>query len=88
MSHETKAAISWWVEIIWKVGTPLALLALFWLKGTFATHGEVQAVADRVGKIETALSVMAEQNKVNHRQDETLRDHEIRIRTLERPSRP
>lgn len=87
MSHETKAAISWWVEIIWKVGTPVALIALFWLKGTFATHGEVQAVADRVGRIETALSVMAEQNKVNNRQDETIRDHESRIRIVEQKIR-
>lgn len=83
MSSETKASISWWVDLVFKFGTPIGLLAIFMLKSSFATHEEVSHVAERVGHVETALKVMVEQNRVNDRQDEALRDHEARIRAQE-----
>ena len=87
MSNDTKAALSYWVDLTFKIGTPIGLVALFFLKGTFATHDEVATVADRVGRIETAMQVMVVQNQVNNRQDEQLRDHEGRIRTVEQRPR-
>ena len=87
MSNETKASLSWWIDLVFKVGTPLGLAALFYLKSSFATHDEVANVADRVGKVETALRVMVEQNRVNDRQDESICDHEQRLRSLERAPR-
>ena len=83
MSNDAKATLNFWIDIIFKLGTPVGLVALFFLKGTFATHDEVAIVADRVGRIETAMQVMVVQNQVNTRQDEQLRDHEGRIRLIE-----
>lgn len=38
----------------------------------------------RLGSVETALAVIAEQNKANSRQDDLLRDLEMRVRATER----
>lgn len=83
MSHETKESIRYWIDLLWKVGTPLGLFALFYLKSSFATHDEVANVGRRVADVESAIRVMVEQNKVNDRQDEQLRDHEGRLRVVE-----
>lgn len=87
MSNDTKATLNFWIDLLFKLGTPIGLAALFFLKGTFASHDEVAAVGDRVSRIETAIQVMVVQNKVNDRQDDQLRDHEGRIRAAEQRPR-
>lgn len=72
------------VDIVYKIGTPLALAALFFLKSQFVTKEQYQKDMDRISQIETTLKLMAEQNRVNDRQDAQLVDHEQRIRNLER----
>ena len=75
------------VDILFKAGTPVGLACLFFLKSQFVTKAEfaaAMAVVDvRLNKIDTTLMVMVEQNHVNDRQQEEIRDHEHRIRTLE-----
>jgi hypothetical protein len=74
-------------DLIFKIGTPLGLGCLFFLKSQFVTTEEFKAYMtlrdERINKIEMTLAVMAEQNRTNTRQDEVLSDHEKRIRLLE-----
>ena len=83
MSEETRESLARWADLIFKIGTPLALAALFFLKSSFATRAELQVVSDRISGIEAALAVMIEQNRTNERQDKRLDDHESRLRGLE-----
>jgi hypothetical protein len=87
MTVPQRETLSRWVDLIFKVGTPLGFAALFYLKGTFATHESVAKVADRIANVETALTLIIEQNKTNERQDKRIDDHETRLRALERFNR-
>lgn len=75
------------VDIFFKVGTPVALAALFFLKSQFVTKAEYDAANFKDGKrlqdIEITLRVMAEQYYTNERQDAKITDHEQRLRVLE-----
>lgn len=75
--------LSFWADIVFKVGTPVVLCAMFFLRKSFASHEEVRAVNERVTAIETAIKVMVEQNKVFERHERRLEDHETRLRGLE-----
>lgn len=86
MSEDTKSSLSWWIDTIWKLSVPLALAAAFWLKATFATGEDVRALSDRITKSETAIMLLTEKQKDDVRQDDVLKDHEGRLRTLERSS--
>lgn len=83
MSDKQRENIARWADLVFKIGTPLALAALFFLKSSFATRPELQAVSDRISAIEATLAVMAEQNRTNERQDKRIEDHEIRLRAVE-----
>tara|TARA_R110000868_G_scaffold114363_1_gene306508 strand:+ start:911 stop:1177 length:267 start_codon:yes stop_codon:yes gene_type:complete len=72
------------VDIIYKVGTPCALVALFFLKSQFVTKAEYANELQRLNQVETTLKLMAEQHHVNDRQDVVIHDHEQRIRNLEK----
>jgi len=72
------------VDIVYKIGTPCALAALFFLKSQFVTKAEYANDLQRLAQIETTLKLMAEQNRVNDRQDVVIHDHEQRIRNLEK----
>ena len=75
------------VDIAYKVITPLALAALFFLKSQFVTKDQYEKdrvfQQEQMHQIQTTLKLMAEQNRVNDRQDAQLVDHEQRIRVLE-----
>ena len=83
MSDKQRAALSGWVELLYKIGVPLGLAAIFFLRSSFATKEELESVAVRISAMERALAVMAEQNLTNERQDKRIEDHEARIRALE-----
>lgn len=83
MSDANREAIGRWVDLVFKIGTPLALAALFFLKSSFATKAELEAVSVQVRELQGAIAVMVEQNRTNERQDQKLADHESRIRVLE-----
>lgn len=83
MSDSQRAALNRWIELIYKVGTPLGLAALFFLKTQFATKDDLSLLAARLDRLETAVLVMTEQNKVSERQQRQIDDHEARVRLLE-----
>ena len=70
-------------DIMFKIGTPLGLLLVAWMGSQFATKSEVADLKGKVSEIEKVLAVMVETNRVNERQDQTIADHEDRIRKLE-----
>lgn len=76
------------VDIFFKISTPLALAALFFLKSQFVTKEQYEKdrvfQQEQMHQIQVTLKLMAEQNRVNDRQDTVLADHEQRIRNLER----
>ena len=83
MSERQKENLLLWIDLIFKVGTPLGLLALFFLKSSFATRPELDALSARISALENAIAVMTEQNHTNERQDKRLEDHEQRLRVVE-----
>lgn len=87
MSNDTKNSINWWIDIIWKLSVPLGLAAAFWLKATFATSEDVQVISARLTKSETAILLLTEKQKDDVRQDDLIKDHEVRLRALERAPR-
>lgn len=84
MSEAQRQKVGWWVDLAFKLGTPLALLALFFLKSEFVTRDDFAVLADRLSKSETAILLISKENEINLRQDVRLDDHEQRIRVLER----
>ena len=48
-----------------------------------ASKAEVDALRTDVNEIEKVLAVMVETNRINERQDQTIADHEERLRKLE-----
>ena len=70
-------------DILFKVGTPVALLLVAWMGSKFASKAEVDALRSDVNEIEKVLAVMVETNRINERQDQTIADHEERLRKLE-----
>jgi hypothetical protein len=87
MNEQQRETLSRWTDLVFKVGTPLGFLGLFYLKSTFATHDEVAAVAASVYDMKTTITILVEQNKTNERQDKRIDDFEMRIRALERFNR-
>lgn len=70
-------------DILFKVGTPVALLLVAWMGSKFASKAEVDSLRTDVNKIEKVIAVMVETNRINERQDESIADHEERLRKLE-----
>jgi len=91
MSSEQREQLTWWVDLIFKMGTPLIMVVLaysvMWMRANFASSSDVAIALERIGKVETAILLMAKDNEVNARQDKALFDHETRIRWLEEKNR-
>ncbi len=83
MSDKQREALTKWADLIYKIGVPLGLAALFFLKSSFATKAELEAVASQVRELQSTLAVMVEQNRTNERQDKRIEDHEQRLRLVE-----
>jgi len=91
MSSEQREQLTWWVDLIFKMGTPLIMVVLaysvMWMRSNFASSSDVAIALERIGKVETAILLMAKDNEVNARQDKLVFDHETRIRWLEEKNR-
>jgi hypothetical protein len=83
LSDNARRMTSWYVEMIYKIGVPIALAGLYFFKTSFTTHEDHKAVISRVLRLETAIEIMIEANKTNDRQDARIHDFEQRIRYLE-----
>jgi hypothetical protein len=77
------------IENYWKYITPFAVLFMAYMQTQFVGKTEFQAHAEkifsRVEKIEQILIRMESGAETDKRHDQTLTDHETRIRTLENP---
>jgi hypothetical protein len=79
-SHE---ALRYW-DVVLKVATTLALIAVALLGTRFVTKEEFVAANQRIEKIEQVLIRMEQNAEVDKRHDLILTDHEERIRLLEK----
>lgn len=62
-------------------------VAVMWLNSKYVTREEFDKTQSDVSEMKTTLRIMAEQNKVNERQDLTLHDLEQRLRIVEQKTR-
>jgi hypothetical protein len=71
-------------DLVLKIATTVALLAVALLGTKFVTKEEFVAANTRIEKIEAVLIRMEQNAVTDARHDNLLNDHENRIRTLER----
>lgn len=62
----------------------LLLCAVLWLNSHYVTRVDFDQLNKQVQGLDTTIKLMVEQNRVNDRQDDAIKDHEKRIRDLER----
>lgn len=77
--------IRYW-DVGLKVVTTLALILVAALSTKFVTKEEFTASNQRIEKIEAVLIRMEQNAITDARHDNILSDHEVRIRSLERPN--
>jgi len=71
-------------DLILKIATTIALLAVALLGTKFVTKEEFTAANTRIEKIEAVLIRMEQNAVTDARHDNLLNDHENRIRSLEK----
>jgi hypothetical protein len=71
-------------DLVLKIATTIALLAVALLGTKFVTKEEFTATNARIEKVEAVLIRMEQNAVTDARHDNILNDHENRIRTLER----
>lgn len=57
--------------------------AVLWLNANFVSRAEFEKMSERIGKLDTAIILLIEQQKSDDRQDKRIDDHESRLRVLE-----
>lgn len=81
---ETKTQkINNYVDILFKITTPLGLLLLLFLNSQYVTRPEFDKISKAVNKMSVSIELIVERSKENERQNSSLSDHEGRIRNLE-----
>lgn len=79
------------IETYWKFLPPIALLFMAYMQTQFVSKVEFQnhteKIIGRVEKIEQLLIRMESSVETDKRHDGLIRDHEMRIRTLENSGR-
>lgn len=87
MTQATQQRVTNWIDMVYKLSIPCMVIGSFYLNSTFASKEEVRAMLksqeDRVTKAETAILLLAKDNETNGRQDKSIEDHELRLRSLE-----
>lgn len=83
-SNTIPAFLAKHAEWIYRTLLLLGVVAVLWLNSRYVTRDEFNLVQNDVSEIKVTLRLMAEQNKVNDRQDEILRDIEQRLRVVEK----
>ena len=71
-------------DLVLKIATTIALLAVALLGTKFVTKEEFTAANNRIEKIEAVLIRMEQNAITDARHDNLLNDHEVRIRNLEK----
>jgi hypothetical protein len=81
-------------EWLWRILCTGLLIVNLWAKTNYVSLADYKTDRDaamssqkqsddHLNKLENLISKIQEENKVNDRQDETLKDHEARLRVLE-----
>lgn len=85
-------------DVVWRIFFTILLGLNFFIKTNFVSKADYdadrkaaqekydtdrQAVNTQIYDIKNILTKMTEENKVNERQEDALKDHEVRIRALE-----
>ena len=77
-----------WLEPAYKAITTIGIVGIFvlnlWLQVKFVNKEEFEKYQSRISTIEVAIIKMETKAQTDFRQDETLKDHEIRLRNEER----
>lgn len=73
-----------WVYRIILLG---AVSAGLYLSSHYTTREEFALLQKQVASIQTQIAVMVETNRINDLQDQLLRDHEARLRAVEKAVR-
>jgi hypothetical protein len=71
-------------DLVLKIATTIALLAVALLGTKFVTKEEFTAANSRIEKIEAVLIRMEQNAITDARHDNLLNDHEVRIRNIEK----
>ena len=76
------------VDLAAKLAAPIGVVIMLWLQTQFVTRVEFLKIQERTDarltKIEEVLIRMESASEVDRRHDNTLADHESRLRSLER----
>lgn len=76
------------VDLAAKLAAPVGVVIMLWLQTQFVTRVEFLKIQERTDarltKIEEVLIRMESASEVDRRHDNTLADHESRLRNLER----
>lgn len=70
-------------EWVWRVAAACLLIANLWLGKNFVTRSEYDKMQEAVIALQKLVSNMEIRNEVNVIQNDTLKDHENRLRKLE-----
>ncbi len=82
MSIQPKEANEW-IALIGRVVTPLGIVALIFLQTQFASKTEVKELKSQTQKLETAVTLLVEQQKRMDSYDRKLEVFSDRLRQLE-----
>lgn len=87
MSDKQREAISWWMEVVFKVGTPLSVAlvgaVILWLNANYATRAELRDVSNQVAGLREMLIRLEEGKRTDERHEQALHDLDGRVRALE-----
>ena len=76
-----------WLEPAYKIVTALGIVGIFilnlWLHSKFVSRDDFEKHQARTTAVEIAIIKMEAKAQTDFRQDETLKDHETRIRSVE-----
>lgn len=71
------------LDIGFKVGGLLGLACIAWLTAHFPSRDEFNRLAADMSDLKTAVKLLAEQSKHNARQDDQIKDLDVRTRSNE-----
>jgi hypothetical protein len=83
-AQDVNSLITKYGEWFYRAVLLAAVFIGLYLNSRYVTREEFQILQKQVAQISTQFAVMVESNRVNDLQNDTLHDHEQRLRALER----
>lgn len=82
-TEQTIKDLNAWLTLVGRFITPTGIILLLLLQTQFASVDEVREAQAQIVKLETAVTLLIEQQKQNERQDVALAELSNRLRGLE-----